>query len=258
VKEYKKKPLWAEYLKEAKRLKVPINSFLAQKKQAIKKLDNKRRFLSMPKKPAGMPQKPKQAYGLFMAAKKGSMELSEIATAWEQLEAEEKQKYTDQAEELQKQYEASLADFKASDEGKMYFKEVKSTVQRKRVNLAKVKYLGKLPKKPIDPKIKWITSNMPAAKKEFPDLSVSELKKKLAERLRALPQEEKDKLEEEGKAADEAYRQAMREFKESDDWKKYAKTVKPKGKGTLYDERTLVTFEVFMSLAGTIWTKPTL
>ncbi|CAK0893065.1 unnamed protein product [Prorocentrum cordatum] len=233
VKEYMEKPMWKEYIAEAKSLKVPIRSLLAQKSKTMKKLKNGMRFIPNPERPPDMPVKPKQAYSLFVAEKKGTMELSEIAEAWGKLEGAERKKYDDKAEELQKEYEASMRVFMESDEGKVYMKECNLTKRRKRMNLAKFQYLGKMPKKPADPKMRWMKANTPAVKRDFPDLSAADLHAKLLERFRALSEEEKEKIEQERKAQAEAFEQSMREFKAGEDWHKYCRAIKaqPKSKG---------------------------
>ncbi|CAK0891173.1 unnamed protein product [Prorocentrum cordatum] len=228
VKEYMEKPMWKEYLAEAKRIKVPIKSLLADKGKVIKKLKNGMRFIPLPEKPVDMPVKPKQAYSLFVAAKKGSMELSEMPGAWSNLEEAERKKYTDEAADLQREYETNMKIFKESDEGKMWadFKDYSLTVRRKRVVLAKFKFLGGMPKKPVDPKAKW----MKAAKAEFPGLKGADLTVKVMEKFRALPEEERDKIEKERQEQENAYRQSLKEFKESEHWQKYSKMVKAKAK----------------------------
>ena len=68
AKEYMEKPVWKEYMEEAKLLKVPVKSLLANKVQSIKKLKNGTKILPLPEKPEDVPIKPPGAYKLFVRA----------------------------------------------------------------------------------------------------------------------------------------------------------------------------------------------
>ncbi len=231
VKEYMGKPMWQDYLKEARRLKVPIKSLLTAKKIVVKRLKNGIRYIPMPEKPPDYPQKPPTAYSLFCANRKGMMELSDMQGGWEKLEAEEKTKFLDEAASLQKEYEIKMTLFKQSDKGRAYFKEAQATARRRRVTLAKFKYLKEQPKKPLDPKIAWMKAHMPEVKQEFPGLKGYEVQRKLNEKLQNLPQEERQKMEDERKKKQEDFSLSMKEFKESENYQKFCKMAKVQAKG---------------------------
>lgn len=227
VRTFMEKESWQEYLKEAKRLKVPIKQLLSNQKKSIKKLKNGMRFVPLPDKPDDLPSKPPSAKKLFFREKRKEVEdLEKIDTAWKELDEETKKKYVDEAVALQKQYELDMKAFKTSDEGKSYLRGIGNALRTRRVIKAKFTYLKDLPKKPSSALKVFMDSNMKQEKKNHPDLKGFELTKKLQERWQAMSEEEKTPLLEDAKKKMEEYEEAMKAFKSSDNWIKFTKATK--------------------------------
>merc|ERR1712085_191922 len=69
VKQYMQTDHWQEYIKEAKRMKIPVKSLLMHKKKVIKKLQKGMKpqpsSIVLPSKPFSYPSKPKSAIQIF-------------------------------------------------------------------------------------------------------------------------------------------------------------------------------------------------
>merc|ERR1712113_1113913 len=125
------KDVWQEYIKEAKRIKVPVRSLLMQKKKMMRRLKNGLMVIPQPSRPDTFPSKPPGAYKLFVREKRGEVQaLSEIMELWQKLDSEDKQQYIEKAQELERAFEEEMRKFKMSDEGGRYFREVKAVSRR--------------------------------------------------------------------------------------------------------------------------------
>jgi len=226
VKEYMAKEEWKEYVTEAKRLKLPVQSLLSQKKMVLKTLKNGMKNVPLPEKPIDFPTKPPEAFRLFANEKKGQIPTAEMSAEFQKLDEEAKKKYTDEAEELMKKYVEELKAFKGSDEGGAYFRKYRQAQRLKNVTLAKFKYLKEMPKKPSGPLKSFMVSNLAAVKAQNPELKGFDIKKALEEKWKTLEESAREAFMAQHEAGQKAYNDAVAEFKASDNWKAFTKAVK--------------------------------
>ena len=227
VKEYMNKPKWQEYLKEAKRIRVPVKNLLMQKRKAIKKLKSGLTVIPPPSRPEDYPSKPPGPYKLFVNEKKLlAIPLDEIAELWKNLDDEGKKKYMKEAEELENKFREDLKLFKESDEGKAYFRGVKATARRNRITKAKFMYLKDMPKKPPAAIVDWMKTKASELKKEEPGLKGFEIKRKLAERWQNMDESEKKPLEDAYQAKQKEFQESMGAFKSGENWSNFTKAIK--------------------------------
>mmetsp|Transcript_81078 Transcript_81078/g.142961 ORF Transcript_81078/g.142961 Transcript_81078/m.142961 type:complete len:1231 (+) Transcript_81078:30-3722(+) len=239
AKAYMALPMWKEYMEEAKMLKVSVKSLLSQKKQVIKKLKNGMRLLPLPEKPTDMPQKPPSAKRLFIREKRNEVEdLSTIPGLWDGLSPEERATWDEKYTQLLNQYEEQLRAFQQSEDGKTYLKKVKQTQKSRTIAQAKDKFLVGQPKKPPSVMAMYFKQELPVLKKAQPELKGFELKKVLEDKWKNLDDEAKKPLQDKAAAADAEYEATSKLFRESENYKAYAKVLKrvsgrkakPKGK----------------------------
>jgi len=230
-KEFMTKETWQEYLAECKRLKVPVQSLLKEKKKILRKLKNGMAILPLPQKPEGLPSKPPNAMRLFIRDKLGEItDKTQIPEMWQKLDAEGKKKYTEEAEEKMKAYRQEYKDFAASEEGKTYFKEVKLVARRNRVAKAKDFYLADMPKKPVGALKNFAKKHAKALRIQNPEAKGDAFKKLLMDKWNALDLAEKEPLMQDEKTKQEEYEKSMTEFKRSESWLKFKKAVQMKVK----------------------------
>jgi len=219
---------WQEYLKEAKRLKLPVQQLLQDKKATLKKLKNGMRLVTLPSKPDTMPVRPPDAYKLFVREKKKDIsEPEKIDEMWKQLDEAGKKPYLDEEKSLKEQFMADMKEFRDSDEGKVYLKSHSSALRLKRSVKAKFTYLKDMPKKPDGALRMFIDKKFKEAKAANEAMKPFEVREKLKQQWLAMSTEEKEPHEAEAKRKLDEYTTKMEEFKASDNWKNYAKAVKP-------------------------------
>eukprot|EP00927_Polykrikos_kofoidii_P028127 TRINITY_DN2460_c0_g1_i3.p1 TRINITY_DN2460_c0_g1~~TRINITY_DN2460_c0_g1_i3.p1 ORF type:complete len:1243 (+),score=339.34 TRINITY_DN2460_c0_g1_i3:500-3730(+) len=238
-KEYMAQPLWQEYVQLAKRTKIPVKSLLFHKKKLIRKLKKGEKmppsWIPVPKRPETFPSKPKSSFQIFAAEmKKQISDLSEITQKWQALEQDDKKKFEDLAGESVKQFEKEMQDFKRSDEGKRYIRELKGSQRRRRVLAAKNRFLDELPKKPVSAVAAFQLSKVSQVRKDNPGKKGFEIKQILQDMWRNLDAEERQKCEEASAAEWKQFEEKLKEFKDGPMWKGFQKAVrvsKPKAKG---------------------------
>jgi hypothetical protein len=211
IKAFMEGPTWQEYQKEAKRLRIPIRSLLLHKKKVIARLgkDGKPNpnAVQLPDKPETFPSKPRNALSIFTKEKKKTVkDVSQIGELWAKLSAEDKAEWDNKAAEEVKQYKEAMQEFTKSDEGKKYLREVAAVTRRRKFINAKNKYLDDLPQKPAAAVMTFMKNNAKKVKKDHPDLKTHELRAKLDEMWKALPEAEKEPLT---KAANEKMRNSQ-------------------------------------------------
>lgn len=226
AKEYMNKDEWKEYVSEAKRLKLPVQSLLSQKKKVIKRLKNGMRNVLMPEKPIDFPVKPKDAFRLFAAEKRGQVATTEIANLWSELPEDEKKKFKDEADELQANYVREVKAFRESEEGSTYLRKLRTAQRTKKMVTAKFKYLQEMPKKPPSALKTFMLANVAAVKKENPLLKGFDLRKVLEDKWKALEDSEREALMAEAKAKEEEYAQQTAAFRAGENWQKYTAAIK--------------------------------
>jgi len=216
-----------EYMQEAKMLKVPVRSLLSQKKQAIKKLKNGMRLMPDPDKPTDLPQKPMSAKRIFIREKREEVEdISTIPSLWEGLSPEERAKYDEKHNELLKQYEEAVKTFQEIEDGKTYLRKIKQARRSRAVAVAKDKYLTEEPKKPVSAMAMFFKQALPALKKEQPELKGAEAKKALETKWLTLDEAEKAAIQEKAAKAYSDYEETVKMWKETENYKAYAKVIK--------------------------------
>jgi len=231
VEAFMKEETWQEYLKEARRLKVPIKSLLQDKKKQVKFLKTGMRFIPLPSKPETIPQRPPNAYKLFVKAKKQeTSELEKIDEMWKALDDEGKKPFMEEANKLNDQYSLDMKEFRQSDDGKQFFREQRGALRTRTVVKAKFTYLKEMPKKPDGALRMYLEKNFKATKAANADLKGFEVRKKMTDQWLAMTPEEREPVEKEAKEKYDEYEAKMKAFKDSEEWKKYNKAVKVKKK----------------------------
>jgi len=226
AKEYMAQDEWKEYVTEAKRLKLPVQSLLSQKKQVIKKLKNGMRFVPIPPRPIDFPSKPPEAFKIFAAEKRGQVPIAEVASLWNGLDAEGKQKYNSEANDLMKKFSEELQAFRASEEGSTYLRKLRIAQRTKRVTVAKFKYLKELPKKPDSALKTYMIKNLASVKAAHPELKGFELRKALEDKWKALTDEEREVFQSEANNKMKEYQESVVAFKASENWQMFTKATK--------------------------------
>merc|ERR1719221_2437075 len=198
VQEFMAKEVWQEYLKEAKRLKIPIKQLLQDKKQ-VKKLKNGMRFIPLPEKPETIPTRPPNAYKIFVKEKRKEIDDPEkIIALWKELDDDGRKKYLEEERALKEQFLQDMKEFTTSDEGKTYLRTQKTVLRSRRIIKAKFGYLKDMPKKPDSALKTYLDKNTQKEKKANPEAKGFDIRKKLTDQWLALSPEEKGPLE--GKA----------------------------------------------------------
>lgn len=223
---------WQEYVKEAKRLKIPVTSLLMHKKKVIKKLQKGMKAspasIPVPKKPETFPRKPRVAFQVFTAENKSAGRLEEIAKLWQDLDENEKERYEKVALEERRSFEECMYEFKKSEEGRAYYRELNGALRRRRLLLARNKYLDDMPKKPSSAVGLWMRANLAAFKKAHPQVRGLELKTKLNQAWSELDDSDRQVFADKAQQQQEEFTEKMEAFKKSDNWANYIRASKPK------------------------------
>lgn len=226
-KEFMANDTWKEYLSECKKLKVPVQSILKDKKKILRKLKNGMAILPLPSKPEGFPTRPPSAVRLFAKEKLSEIkDKAEIPKMWEALDAEEKKKYQTESEEKMKTFRGELKEFQESDVGKTYIRELKSVVRRNRLAKAKDSFLADMPKKPASALKNFIAKNAKTLRIQNPEVKGADFRKLVMDKWENLEEAKKNPLVEEAKSAQEAYDTKLEEFKKSENWIKFKRAIK--------------------------------
>uniref|UniRef100_A0A7S1WEU3 HMG box domain-containing protein n=1 Tax=Alexandrium catenella TaxID=2925 RepID=A0A7S1WEU3_ALECA len=230
-KEFMADETWKEYLAECKKLKVPVQSILKEKKKILRKLKNGMAILPLPSKPESCPAKPPSAIRMFARDKLGEIkDKAEIPKLWTELDDESKQKYQSEAEEKGKAYRQQIQEFQSSEEGKLYIRQLKSTARRNKLAKAKDAFLTDLPKKPASALKNFISKNSKSLKIKNPQVKGADFKKLVMDKWENLDEDEKAKFTDAARAEMEAYDKKMEEFKASENWASFKKAIKVKAK----------------------------
>merc|ERR1712136_710463 len=216
---------WTEYVKEAKRLRIPVKHLMLHKKKVVKGLRGTVASVPVPRRPDSYPQKGKSALQIFVAEKRGEVGSQiQVAEMWENLGEEGQRPYKEAAIAQKKEY-------KQNDEGKTYFREVKTAQRRRRVIKAKNAYLKEMPKKPASAVSLWVKENYAKLKRENPLLKGFELKAKVGQAWKDLDPEEKAKFEAKGNQRMAEYLESEKQFKASQNWQSYLRATRVKKMG---------------------------
>lgn len=233
-KAYMQTEKWQAYVKEARRLKVPVKSLLFHKKKVKKLLKGEKMkpsMIALPEKPATFPSKARSANRLFMAEKRAEkVPIDELPKMWAEMSAEDRAPYNEAALEESKREEEETRAFRTSEEGMKYLRLKKSVLRRRKILAAKNKYLDDMPQKPKSAVIMWMQKQLPIVKKESPGLKGFEIKAKLTAMWAALEGDEKKEAMEEGNEAMKAYQTKLNEFKAGDNWKSFVLATRIKKK----------------------------
>jgi len=238
-KEFMEKDHWREYLAECKRMRVPVQSIMADKKRIVKKLKNGMSILPLPEKPETLPIKPPTAVRLFFKENAGQVkEKTELPELWRNLPEEKKQEYAERTEEQAKKYREEMREFNMSEEGKTYYQQMKSITRRNKMARAKDAFLTDMPKKPAKPLIVFMKANVQQVKRANPQAKGIELRNLLMDKWQAMDETEKANILEKAKNDEDEYNEKIGAFRQSENWLKFRRAVmvkkrKPKKKGML-------------------------
>ncbi|CAE6967578.1 HMGB2 [Symbiodinium sp. KB8] len=227
VKAYMEKQEWKDYIEEAKMLKVPVKSFLPNKKMAIKKLKNGMKIQRLPEKPYNFPAKPPTAQRIFCSEKRKEVEdPSKLLEMWGALPEEERKVYEGKEQEFAEKYREDVQVFEGSDEGKEYFKRLAQVRKSNAIAQAKDKYLEGMPKKPKGAIQLFLQEKLKDLKKAKPDLKGPDLKNEVREAWKSCKEEERKVYQDKADNLMSAYEESLKEFRETENFKKYASQVR--------------------------------
>ncbi|CAE7618338.1 cka1 [Symbiodinium pilosum] len=187
-----------------------------------------------PAKPASMPRKPPDAFKLYREQDGAGKKAADASQAFGELSEEETAKFKELASKAKDEYKEKMDEFRKSDEGKKYLREVAAFYKRKKFANAKAKYLKDEPKKPPSAVQLFIVAKRDEVAKENPDRKGLLLNAKCHEVFKGLPEEEKQVYVDKADEKRKEYEEKVEEFKQTADYKKYLQVVKPKaatGKG---------------------------
>ncbi|CAJ1421952.1 unnamed protein product, partial [Effrenium voratum] len=189
-----------------------------------------------PPKPESMPAKPGHALKLYMKEQAGSgKKIPEMASAFRELPDEEKARFKEMAETQLKEYEEKMEEWLKTDEGKKYARDTKNVQKRRKVAIAKDKFLKDEPKKPPTPLAIFSQEKRGEFAEKFPESKGLMLNSKIAEAFRGLSEDERKEWDDKAKGKQDEYEEKMEEFKKTPEYKKYQSAVRstrpaPKGK----------------------------
>jgi len=230
-KEFMERDRWREYVAECKRLKVKVQSIMFDKKKVVKKLKNGMSILPLPEKPETLPIMPPTAVRLFAKEKMSEVQdKKELPELWRNLPEEQKNQYIERTEEQVKKYKEEMKEFTMSAEGKTYYQQVKSISRRNRVARAKNAFLTDMPKKPPKPLMVFFKANVKDVKKENPQTKGIDLRKLLLDKWQNMDETEKANIMEKAQNEEKEFLENMAEFKKSENWLKFKRTVMVKKK----------------------------
>jgi len=222
VKTFMAQDIWKEYLAEAKEFKVPVKNLLAQKAKALKQLSG---GAGMPSRPEAMPTRPPDAYKVFCGERGGEVngDSERLLKMWEDMSVEAKAKYFTEAGKLLDSYEKDMAEFKKTDDGRNYFKEVGRTLRLRKIKNAKKAYLKDMPKAPPSALKVFMSKAVAELRKARPDLKGFEAKKQAEERWKAMDADERQALEDDARARLLEYQEKLGEFKRTPEFTKFTR-----------------------------------
>ncbi|CAE6941301.1 Hmgb2 [Symbiodinium natans] len=227
VKAHMDKQEWKDYVEEAKMLKVPVKNLLSKKKLAFKKLKNGMKVQPLPEKPDSLPTKPPSAQRIFFSEKRKEVEdSSKLLEMWGALPDEERKAYEVKEQDLLEKYREGVQAFETSDEGKEYLKKLKQVRKSNAMAQAKDKYLTGMPKKPKGAIQLFLHEKVKDLKKAKPDLKGPDLKNELRELWNTCQEEEKKTYQDKADMLMGAYEESLKEFRETENFKKYAAEVR--------------------------------
>merc|ERR1719362_1665398 len=230
-KEFMEAERWREYVSECKRMRVPVQSIMADKKKVVKKLKNGMSILPLPEKPETLPIMPPTAIRLFSKEKMGEVkDKKDLPEMWRNLPDEEKKKYLERTEEQVKKYKEEMKEFTMSEEGKTYYSQVKSITRRNKLAKAKDAFLTDMPKKPPKPLMVFMKANVKDVKKETPQAKGADLRNLLLEKWQKMDETEKASIMDKAKTEEEEFTEELAEFKKSENWLKFKRAVMVKKK----------------------------
>lgn len=232
IKEFMESDRWKDYVKEAKRLRIPVKSLLYHKKKIVKKLANGKispMSIALPAKPDLFPDKPQNAMQMFVAAKKKEgVAIVECSRLWQELGEDDKKTWLDKGKAAMEEFDKEMREFKNSEEGKMYFRNLKSAKRRRTLLAAKNKFLDELPKKPSAAVVMWMKEEAPKLKKQNRELKGFEIKKQLTDRWNAMSPEEKQPINEAAAQRMKEFTEKLDAFKKGENWQNFVKATRIK------------------------------
>lgn len=191
------------------------------------KTSSKKSFAPPP--PENLPKKPASGFMLFMSAQRAngvSAALTQHTVAWRELGAEGQKKYQDEAATKLRAYEEEMRKFKASADGKKYFRLQACASKKQKEQQAKERYLkaSDAPKEPSRPPSPYQIFLL--EKKGTVTGKAADVAKLLTTMWTELPEAEKKVYDDKHSELKAQYDKDLAAFKSSANYKKYEKTLK--------------------------------
>mmetsp|Transcript_28899 Transcript_28899/g.46517 ORF Transcript_28899/g.46517 Transcript_28899/m.46517 type:complete len:1236 (-) Transcript_28899:183-3890(-) len=176
-----------------------------------------------PKAPPTMPKKvARNAFEVFAQEMSGKgLNLAELQKQFKELTAEDRQKYHKEADQNRQTYKAALEEFEKSKEGRQYKLKVKSFIKQRKIKALKAKYLKDEPKRPPNAYFIFRDENSKRIAEEHNLKAMGDIMKKVSEVWKEMNAEDKKVWLSKEQAANEEFREKIKEFQESDNYKKF-------------------------------------
>lgn len=192
-----------------------------------------------PKKPASFPKPPLGAFELFKKDESNQgKSADDLTKLWGELEKEKREELDTQAKEGITKYQEDVKEWNKGPDARRWAAMKTQFGKRKQLAIAKSKYMKDEPKKPRTSYDIFFEDKKDSLKESHPDVKgTADIKAKLTGMWKELSTEDKAEFDAKGKEAQEQYAEAMKEFHNSDNYKKWQQALRrssggaPKAKG---------------------------
>jgi len=176
-----------------------------------------------PQAPEGMPKKPLDAFKTYCKENAApGKSVGELAKMFRELDADERAEKNREFSEAMDKYTNDLAEFNKTPEGRKYAARIAGYEKKKRITMAKLKFLKDEPKKPLTAFLQFAADKRPELAEKFPEVKgMGPTQAKIAELWKELSDEERETLNEKVREAQTAYEQAREEFEKTPNYRKY-------------------------------------
>lgn len=137
-----------------------------------------------------------------------------VSVEYKKMSEDEKKKYDDMAAKDKERYTAEMKDYVPPSDDDDDDDDDNNGGGKKKVAKKKVKKDPNAPKKPMSAYLLFSTKMRASIKEEFPDMNFGDLARKIAERYKALPADEMEKLTEKAKEDKAKYMKVMAAYKQ--------------------------------------------
>jgi len=196
---------------------------------------------SVPARPEEMPKKPLGAFQAFCKehAQEGKT-LKDLQDMFVNLDVEERSRLMEESNAREVKYREEMAEFDKSAVGKSYNKQLVASIKKRRLMVARERFLKDAPKKPPSSYSLFVSAMRPKVQADFPDIrGLGPMMTKLGELWSNLDAGEKQVWLDKENEQKEQYEAQLAEFHKSVNYKKYqllvnklmGKSAQGKGKG---------------------------